>query len=92
MDAYTALTTIATVLLLGAMGVAVYVWLSYSRWSELRFRDRDERLRSHEVFGALRDGGDSPSRPARRTFFRALGLFVAMLVVAIALLEARELL
>jgi hypothetical protein len=91
-DGYTALTTIATVLLLAALGVAVYVWLTYSRWSELRFRHHDDRLRTYEVFGALREGGDELTRSARRAFFRAVALFVAMLVVAVVLLELRELL
>lgn len=91
MDAYSALTTIATLLLVGALAAAVYVWLTYSRWTELRFRDRDDRMRSHEVVGALRDPGDHVSRGARRTFLRALGLFLALLVAAVALLELREL-
>lgn len=91
MDAYSALTTIATLLLVGALAAAVYVWLTYSRWTELRFRDRDGRLRSHEVVEALRDPGDPVSRHGRRTFLRALGLFLALLVAAVALLELREL-
>jgi hypothetical protein len=91
-DGYSALTTVATLLLLTAMGVGVYVWLTYSRWSELRFRARHDRLRTHEVFGALSRDGDESSRPARRAFFRALALFLGMLVVAVVLLEVRELL
>lgn len=94
MDADSALTTIATLLLVGALAAAVYVWLTYSRWTELRFRHRDDRMRSHEVVGALRDPGDPDdhvSRGARRTFFRALGLFLVLLVAAVALLELREL-
>ena len=90
MDAYSALTTIATLLLVGALAAAVYVWLTYSRWTELRFRNGDYRLRSRDVVGALRDPADRGSSRARRTFLRALGLFLALLVAAVVLLELRE--
>jgi hypothetical protein len=90
-DAHSALTTVATVLLLSAVGVGVYVWLAYARWSEHRFRGRGERLRSYEVLAALRAGDDRETAAARRAFLRSLGLFAGVLVLAVVLLELREL-
>jgi hypothetical protein len=89
-DAYSVLTTIGTILLLASLGAGVYVWLTYSRWSELRFRDRHDRLRSYEIAGALRERGDPVSNRARRSFLRALALFAGLIAVAVFLLELRE--
>ena len=90
MDAYSALTTVATVLLLGAMGLGVYVWLAYARWAERRFRGQSERLRSYEVLAALRTGDDRETAAARRAFLRALGLFFGSVALAVLLLELRD--
>jgi hypothetical protein len=90
MDAYSALTTVGTILLLAAFGAAVYVWLTYSRWSELRFRARDTRLRSREVMGALGPSGEEVTDRARRAFLRALALFGGLVGLAVLLLELRN--
>ncbi|HVM16538.1 MAG TPA: hypothetical protein VM290_03060 [Gaiellaceae bacterium] len=90
MDAYSALTTIATVLLLVALGVAVWVWLAYAHWSELRFRHTQQRIRAYDVVAALRERGDEATASARAAFLRALATFAAVVVVAVALLELRE--
>ena len=89
MNAHSVLTLLGTLLLLGAAAAAVYVWLAYTRWSELRFRERRERLRSYEVLGALGRSGEPVSDRARRSFLRAVGAFVALLVAAVVLLELR---